>query len=370
MAEWQHLVDHLADELVQRGQLTDPLWQNVFRQTPRHLFLPDRDLADAYANDAVVTQQRPAPVAGGEPMLLPTSSASAPSAVAVMLDRLEVQDGDRVLEIGTGTGYNTALLCGRLGDDHVVSIDLDPDLVDTARTRLAELGFGPRLVARDGTDGVPDGAPYDRILATCAVTQVPPAWIRQLAPNGRLVAPLHGAADAALMVFDKTADDEVTGRFDPELTSFMPLRPQLGNPLVDGGTIGWAVPLMAADGTTTLDPVVMVDPDPDLALFVHLHIPSLAVFTTDVSDGPRTISVGDSTAVAEVNVDPTSPGVWTVHQRGPRRLWDTVEHAVWLWGHLGKPRRDRYGISALDRTDRQYIWLDDPYGPYSWPLPL
>jgi protein-L-isoaspartate O-methyltransferase len=107
----------------------------------RHVQLEKVSGRGAYADEAVITQTRPAPVLGGDQLDLPTSSASAPGAVAVMLDRLGVVEGQRVLEVGTGTGYNTALLCHRLGDRNVYSIDIDPELVAAARTVLAGLGY-------------------------------------------------------------------------------------------------------------------------------------------------------------------------------------------------------------------------------------
>ena len=89
-----------------------------------------------------------------------------------MLEALEVTDGCRVLEIGTGSGYNAALLCERLGSEHVTSVHIDPDLVALARERLAANGYTPTLAA-DGADGYPRSALYDRIIATCSVPAIP-----------------------------------------------------------------------------------------------------------------------------------------------------------------------------------------------------
>lgn len=109
-----------------------------------------------------------------------------------MLDRLGVRTGHRVLEIGTGTGYHAALLSHRLGDTNVYSIDIDPDLFEAVRPALDQLGYRPVLRAGDGYEGLPDGAPYAGIVATCAIDHVPPAWIRQFKRGGRIVAPLAG----------------------------------------------------------------------------------------------------------------------------------------------------------------------------------
>jgi protein-L-isoaspartate O-methyltransferase len=92
--------------------------------------------------------------------------------MARVLEDLELADGMRVLEVGTGTGYNAALLSHRLGAQHVHSVDIHPCLIAAARNRLANLGYHPRLAAVDGTAGWPDHAPYDRIIATCSVLTV------------------------------------------------------------------------------------------------------------------------------------------------------------------------------------------------------
>jgi protein-L-isoaspartate O-methyltransferase len=98
-----------------------------------------------------------------------------PSIMSWMLQALDLADGQQVLEIGTGTGYNATLLCHRLSDANVTSIDIDPALVDQARLRLGELGYASLLAAGDGVGGLPAGAPYDAILATAAVDHIPSA---------------------------------------------------------------------------------------------------------------------------------------------------------------------------------------------------
>jgi protein-L-isoaspartate(D-aspartate) O-methyltransferase len=369
--DWQPCAAALADALARSGDLRDPTWHEAFTRMPRHVFLPGRSMDVAYcSSEAIVTQTRPAFALGGDRVELPTSSASAPAAMAMMLDRLDVRDGHRVLEVGTGTGYNAGLLCHRLGDDNVYSIDIDPDLVHAARLVLASLGYHPTLAAGNGHRGIPDGAPYDAIIATCAITHVPPAWIRQLKPGGRMVAPLHGGQDAALMVLDKTADDEVSGRFDPQRASFMPLRTALDSPLPTPRVLSPAALAMPHYGTTDLDPNPLVDPAEDLILFLHLHIPGLTIGASDNQVLGKTVGVSDPTSSAEAALVAVAPQTWTVIQRGPRRLWDTIEHATRLWHTLGQPSRQRLGITALDDIGRQYVWLDDPDGPYSWPMPL
>lgn len=372
MTEWRPLAAAMTEALVAAGDLTDPAWQQAFTDTPRHVFVPDHSLTDAYSMTALVTQWRTADEHGNK---RPSSSASSPSAVGVMLEQLAVQDHHRVLEIGTGSGYNAALLCHRLGSSNVYSNDLDPALVDRAQGALASLGYRPILVAADGYAGLPSDAPYDRILATCAINHVPPEWIRQLTEGGRIVAPLAGNSANPLLILDKSAPDEVTGHFDNSNVGFMPLRHDVASPLGPGETAGSSAAGMAHYGTTTTDPRRVHEARPELALFCQLHVPGLqfgygtdSEQSTDHADATRIIAhTGE--AVANVSFRPEH-GRWPVIQRGPQRIWDTIETAVALWDHLAQPDLSRFGVSALDDVDRQYVWLDDPDGLYSWPMPL
>lgn len=372
MTGWRRLAGTMIDELVRTGALTDPVWRRALTETPRHVFVPDHSLVDAYAMTALVTQWRSADEHGNQ---RPSSSASAPGAIAVMLERLDVQDHHRVLEIGTGTGYNAALLCHRLGSENVYSNDLDPALVDSARRALAGLDHHPTLVAGDGYFGLPDGAPYDRILATCAIRNVPPEWIRQLADGGRIVAPVAGNAIKPLLILDKTAPDEVTGRFDNSSIGFMPLRHDVDSPFGPGETAGSSAFGVAHYGTTTTDPRRVHRAGLDLALFCQFHVPGLQLGydtgSVESTDPDRAVQVIAHTgeAIATVSLH-SEAGRWPVIQRGPQRIWDTIETAVALWDHLQQPELSRFGVSALDDVTRQYVWLDDPDGPYSWPMPL
>jgi protein-L-isoaspartate O-methyltransferase len=136
------------------------------------------------------------------------------------------------------TGYNAALLSHRLGDMNVTSIDIDPALVETARGRLADLGYRPHLSAGDGADGVAGQAPYDRIIATCGIPEVPSAWITQLNTGGLIVADVRGELVSSLVVARKNTSHSVTGRFLASAGHFMWMRTKPDNPLRDGGAFG------------------------------------------------------------------------------------------------------------------------------------
>jgi protein-L-isoaspartate(D-aspartate) O-methyltransferase len=192
--------------------------RDAFDTVPRHRFLPHADPAAAYADEAVYTKTD-----GGGAKI---SAASQPRIVAMMLGQLDPQPGEKILEAGAGTGYNAALIGHMVGTGgHVTTIDVDDDLVTAARAHLAAAGVSNvDVILGDGALGHPDGAPYDRAIATVGVWDVPTPWLRQLKPGGRLVVPvrLRGAASRSI-VFTRNAAG-CWRSIDSQLAVFMPLR--------------------------------------------------------------------------------------------------------------------------------------------------
>ncbi|MEU9742212.1 methyltransferase, FxLD system [Micromonospora chersina] len=207
----------LTDRLRAEDIIRTPRVEAAMRQTPRHLFLPGVPLENAYADGPVYTKT------DGRGTSI--SAASQPRIVAMMLEQLDAQPGHRIMEAGAGTGYNAALLATIVGDTgRVVTIDLDDDLVDGARKHLAAAGVANvQVLFGDGALGHPDGAPYDRIIATVGAWETPTAWLEQLAPDGRLVVPLRlrGAASRSI-IFERY--DGGWRDAGSELAVFMPLR--------------------------------------------------------------------------------------------------------------------------------------------------
>lgn len=180
----QQLRNQLVNQLRESGHATSERVISAFRAVPRHVFLPGIEPERAYRDEPLVIKS--------DPHGVPISSSSQPAIMARMLEQLDVRPGHRVLEIGTGSGYNAALLAHLVGESGVVvSVDIDVDLVENARARLAECGVSPVTVGcGDGGLGWTEHAPYDRIIATVAAADIPSAWVTQLAADGRLVMPM------------------------------------------------------------------------------------------------------------------------------------------------------------------------------------
>ncbi len=164
----------MAAVLRDGGRALSPETQRAFGSVPRHVFVPEVEPSAAYRDEAFVIKCGP----DG----LPVSSSSQPAMMAIMLDQLGLQPGHRVLEIGTGTGYNAAVMSAIVGPaGEVVSVDIDPELVARARSGLRAAGYD-RVSVRcaDGGYGYPDRAPFDRIIVTAGAWDIAPAWLGQL----------------------------------------------------------------------------------------------------------------------------------------------------------------------------------------------
>jgi protein-L-isoaspartate(D-aspartate) O-methyltransferase len=198
--ELNTLRQQLLEVVRRHGGATNPLVADALRSVPRHLFLPDLPPDQAYQDDAIVTKRN----ADGQPV----SSSSQPTIMAIMLDQLEVRRGQRVLEIGAGTGFNAALLAHIVGGQgSVTSVDLDADTVERARENLDAAGCQDVvLVTGDGAVGHQDRAPYDRIIATVGVWDLASAWREQLVPGGRLVVPIDLNGVQRSVAFERDGD--------------------------------------------------------------------------------------------------------------------------------------------------------------------
>lgn len=187
----------------------------AIQTTPRELFVPERYQSNAYEN-------RPLPIGRGQ-------TISQPSIIALMTSSLELSKSHRVLEIGTGSGYQAAILARLAGE--VFTIERHPDLAEQAKERLASLGLdNVHVRVGDGTLGWPEEAPFDRMMVTAAGPRVPASLVGQLTEGGRVVIPIHspGEENQRLYLFVKHGEE-----LEPTLLSgcrFVPLLGEEGWP--------------------------------------------------------------------------------------------------------------------------------------------
>lgn len=377
-AQAQQHAAALADLLVRAGKVNSPALHDAFAAVPRHEFLrrffqqtADRSRYEAvadtdpgwldmtYADQVWATQldgddtlweqaRHDGPIAG-----TPTCSNTQPSLTAVMLDALDISEKQHVLEIGTGTGYHAALLCEMVGADRVTSIDVDAALVTGATANLQRAGYAPAVMLGDGADGWPHRGPYDRVVATCSFSAIPPAWLRQVRAGGRIVANLYrGITGNSLVGLDVDADGSASGRLLAETGGYMPRR-------ADQMSDGWDRVRRASDGPDGERSASMLPEPPDPAgeqpwlVLADLLMPGVILGELFRDEG-----------VVQWLTDAT--GSWAYHevssglvqQGGRRRLWSGLEAVYEWWVGAGKPDHTRFGMTV--RESAESAWLDNP----------
>lgn len=368
----------LPDLLAAAGVVPDG-WQAALDCTPRRAFIPKtiwlpdpdgflvpvRHGEEAWtrrveSDVAIATQvDDGSPAAPGGRGRTATSSASQPSLVLRMLRALDAAEGHRVLEIGTGTGWNAGLLTARLGAESVTSVEIDPAIAQEARRNLEGTGARPHLICGDGAEGAPASAPFDRIISTAAVGRIPRAWIEQTRPGGLIVTPWGSPyASTGLLRLQVGADGTAAGRV-LDRAGFMWVRDQRA-PLGGWGSyVDTRIPTETSK--TTLPPEDLLDFGAPARFAVGLIVPHL--FQIDRHDpagsGEYTLWLYDTqgswASVDHVPGTTSSP----IEQAGPRHLWHEVETAHHWWTTAGRPGRNRFGLTVTPE-DRHLLWVDEP----------
>jgi protein-L-isoaspartate(D-aspartate) O-methyltransferase len=189
-----------VDELKTIGAIRTPHVEAAFRAVPRHWFLPETPPEEVYSDRPILTKRD----SQGHPL----SSSSQPSLMAGMLEELQLERSSSVLEIGTGTGYNAALMAHIVGErGRVFSMDIDEEICAKARERLAGASFERvTVLCADGALGHPEASPYDRIIVTAGAPDIADPWRQQLAFGGRLVVPLKILGTQYSIAFEKRED--------------------------------------------------------------------------------------------------------------------------------------------------------------------
>lgn len=366
------------------GGPLDSEWVTAFEETPRDIFVPqfftqDRstlrwnvvDSADpgweqsVWTNRSLVTQldgdDSRAELARADPLSRgsATSSSSTPSLMALMLQALNIEDGHKVLEIGTGSGYNAALLCHRLGDSQIFTVDVDAGVVQRASDRLHQLGYHPHVVAGDGLEGLVECSPYDRLIATVGVPLMPTRWIDQIRQDGQILFPVDLRNCGGLLPLLTVRGDTAEGHFLPAYGGFMPVRSAgIGR---DAASEAFRVTADDEGATrTTLLPADIVGPTGHPAeFFIALLTGGIdwMSFTPD-SDQPTQIWLADGTGSWACHVT-DSDHAHGVRQGGNRKLWDLVEKAYNQWLDLGSPPRQRFGLTVT-HDGQHRVWIAEP----------
>lgn len=342
-------------------------WAAVMAGVPRERYIPDRiwrhergregndlvpvDRASDPAGwaalvaadtpvDIQVDHGRPCPDGTGWEV---TSSASDRRVVADMLTALNAQPGERILEIGTGTGWNAALLAA--GGAEVTTIEIDAELAAAAATRLDGRA---RVINGDGQAGDPAGAPYDRLIATVGVATVPPAWVRQVRPGGRLVVPLTGDwQPPGIAILNRTATG-ASGRLGGS-AAFMGLRGQATpRPRGRDATAGDPV-----DSTTDVHPSRLTGRD--TATTIGLRVPAVCWAWNSPNQSHRgRMTLFAAGAWATLSTHEGRP--FPVRQAGRRRLFDEALAGYnWWLGH-GRPAVTDW-LVRVDANGHQTIEL-------------
>lgn len=300
---------------------------------------------------------------------LPTSSISQPSLVVKMLEALDTRDGHRVLEVGTGSGYNTALLCHALSDRAVVSVEVDEGLATTAVKNLAASGHHPTVLVADGAGRFETGVEKDvfhRLLSTVAARgEVPLSWVRRVHEHGIIVAPFEvGNIPGVLLKLRVHHDGTATGHIIGD-APFMVLRSQRPSPrhvrdLVHEGSPG------VREGRTDVSPRVVAYRNQGWQLALGHLVPDLRYEVYEASEdrpewvGEATVYIATPDGAWALGEYTPAGGPYETRREGDRDLWAEVGAAWEEWTRFGAPGRDRLGVTVNEHGT--YLWADTPAG--------
>lgn len=366
--------DALVTTLKNKDDLTSPLLEDAFRNVPRHPFIEQfyrcdirdrrvewqrmdqasvRDkeawLQAIYANNPLVT----AFDATGNP----TSSSSSPGAMALMLEALQPRPGLRILEIGTGTGYNAALLARIVGDPHLVfSVEINAELARRAQEKLDQVaGAGITIYAGNGLNGYEPGAPYDRIIATGSYHKVPFAWLDQLRTGGIIMMNLRRPlGSSAFLKIQKMGSQRAAHGVFLQGSDFMDLQdanyPLFTVPTLVSEYLSRVVTAQIPFSHNEFDPSLLWDHKMNFAL--QLVFPQMYFFS--IQANPMLPCLVDVTSDTMLVFHPAEPDdSWVVEVRGEPRIWEKVSQTYQLWMNAGQPDISEY-VLEIDDMGKQY----------------
>ena len=380
----------LVTTLKNEGKLSSPPVESAFKHVPRHPFIdhfflletsdrkmqwrhvqpssvPDADawLRAIYTNRPVITAY--------DEYNIPTSSSSSPDAMALMLEASQLHPGLRVLEIGTGTGYNAALLAHIVDDPHhVLTVEIDPALAQQAQQRLDQVvGEGITVSASNGLHGFAPGAPYDRIIATGSYHKVPLAWLDQLQLGGIILMNLRGhlGAGAFLKVVKVGSQRAAYGAF---LTGsdFMELQdtdtPSCKVTDLVSQYLGRSVTAQMPCSQAKFDPSLLWDHR--LEFLLQLSFPHM--YFTSIGLNPMSPCLIESESDTILVFRPTDQkNEWMVEIKGQPQTWEKVLRVYKLWAETGGTDVSGY-LLDIDDAGQQSVTLASKEGQrlHTWIL--
>ena len=211
--KYQTALDNLIKTIKDYGFLTNEKVESAFRTIPRHEFVVPSELARAYYNEPL--------------SIMNNQTISQPGVVSRMTEWLDIKDGQKILEIGTGSGWQTAILSYMVGNGTVYSIERHSELVKFARENLEKLGIdNVHVILGDGSMGYPEKSPYDRIIITAACTEIPLPLLEQLDENGLIIAPVGDSSQSMILL--KKISGEIVEIKNESNYIFVPLLGKFG----------------------------------------------------------------------------------------------------------------------------------------------
>ena len=261
-----------------------------------------------------------------------TSSASQPSVVQGMLDALDAHPGDTVLEIGTGTEWNAALLASVIGAENVVTVEIDEQLAERARATLTLAGYGAVRVLVGGAAHLPLDGQFDRIIATVGVSCVPFGWVAALNESGRLVVPLTNPYQppgvAVLTRHNDIATGTLTGPAD-----FMALRSER---VSRRSVTEWKPVGVRTERSTNLHPYLIAG-NRDAAVAIGQHVPGVHKVWRPAGEDFGCLWFYAPAERSIATLDMVDDNTYEVEQTGHRQLFDEIETAYQSWRDNGEP---------------------------------
>ncbi|WP_433355661.1 methyltransferase domain-containing protein [Microtetraspora malaysiensis] len=341
---WLPHAHALADRVTHPGSR----WRDAIAETPRHLLVPawwqwssgqwelqygpsheQSWIEAAYRDRTLVTRvgglHADYATAEAAPTGRPTSSSTLPSLIVQMFRHARVGEKDTVLDVGTGTGYGTALLCHYLGDERVTSIDVDPYLTQSAAYRLDGLGHRPNIVTGDGTKPLPGG--FDRIVATVSVRPIPSSWLEALNLGGRLATTITNTS--LIITATKTPDGGAAGQVERDWAMFMTTRTGADYPPGLADLVSIARTAEGDSVAVARFPVLELVESWEVRSMLEVNAPGIEHDFREAGETRIAVMVHEDGSWARA--EQTGHGLPIVHQAGPRRLWDLLDEVRDHW---------------------------------------